>query len=122
MDAKELRIGNYVLLQDKGVYQIDLGHDIDEIDSFPLDDNYCQGIPLTEQWLMDFGFRKEADHIFLFPSNDSFRLWGFAWNLQEWSFNKNGDGWDDITTPSIKHVHQLQNLYYSLTGEELIKK
>lgn len=87
---------------------------------FELVHDYIQ---LTEQWLLDFGFRRQDfDHIYLFPKNDSFRLWGFRWDLQAWSFNTKGDGWDDITTPRIQYVHQLQNLYYSLTGEELIKK
>lgn len=55
IDPKELRIGNYVKLQDKGVYKIDCGHDIDEIDS-SYGTDYCKPIPITEQYLLDFGF------------------------------------------------------------------
>ena len=58
IQASELRIGNYVELQDKGIYQIDSGHDIDELDSFPEGDIYCSAIPLTEEILLRLGAQK----------------------------------------------------------------
>jgi hypothetical protein len=46
--ANELRIGNWVETFE-GVIQIQNGWEIDE-------GNECQPIPLTEEWLLKFGF------------------------------------------------------------------
>jgi len=70
-------------------------------------------IPLTEQWLKDFGFIKN------FVENDEGRYDDYEFN----EFHIHGLG-DDIfifLTRRIKYVHRLQNLYFALTGEELIK-
>ena len=77
-------------------------------------------IPLTEEWLIKFGFRYYNNHIYVFPNNDSLRLWGFSWNVQQYLMGL--DEFVDIPTPSIKYVHQLQNLYFALAGEELTIK
>ena len=75
-----------------------------------------QPIPLTEEILLKFGFEKQHNE-------DDFDYWfkkGFCddilWEHSEGfchSLNYGGD---------IKYVHQLQNLYFSLTGEELTFK
>ena len=61
--ATELRIGNYVNLEDKGVYQIDSGHDIDEIDSFPNEEEYSKGVNITEDSLSLIGFTKRSEGV-----------------------------------------------------------
>jgi|TARA_R110000765_G_scaffold390180_1_gene482844 hypothetical protein len=127
MKATELRIGNWVY---NPVQEIDFQVAIrtisdtvyDEEIQLPLSQRY-QPVPLTKEWLVKFGFRNGGEdrdiHIQLFPNNDSYRLWGFAWNIQHWNIL----GWEDINAPSIKYVHQLQNLYFALTNKELeIKK
>jgi hypothetical protein len=116
MKANELRIGNLVL--SKGVpVQIEeimwetVRHCFGE---FPID--YVEPIPLTEEWLLKFGFEIKLDN--------------FNWNAGI-GINEIGDfklalrhtdnfGWfyKSRCTP-IKYVHQLQNLYFALTGEEL---
>lgn len=122
MKASELRIGNYVLLDDKGVYQIDSGHDIEEIDSFPFDNPYCQGVPLTEQWLKDFGFKPRGAG-FLINTNriTALRLDSTSFILDENTrfYVTLHHGKDIVHSKKIKYVHQLQNLYFALTGEEL---
>lgn len=135
IEAKELRIGNYVLLQDKGAYQIDSGHDIDEIDSFDgcskEFEDYCKPIPLTEEWLLRFGFEKtekgSVSYQYTIGENPLTKDWllDLIWlkeldeklnqHLEDFPFYKNG-------YQKIKTVHQLQNLYFSLTNEELTIK
>ena len=65
-------------------------------------------IPLTEEWLLRFGFKKGV------------KYWsynGFDVDFKEWfGFNKM------VAKSPLKHVHQLQNLYFSITGEELTIK
>lgn len=121
MKASELRIGNYVLLDDKGVYQIDSGHDIDEIDSFPLDDNYCQGIPLTEQWLLDFGFIKGERYFKAKEYGEEGIFTAMCYDLRRKEFIVNSNNYDSYIVECV-YVHQLQNLFFALTDEELIKK
>jgi len=78
-------------------------------------------IPLTEIWLKKFGFVTadyEVDQI-IWDYNDHFCLVqdGVPPEQQpivfEWE-----DGANNHET-HIRYVHQLQNLYYALTGEEL---
>lgn len=70
-------------------------------------------IPLTEEWLVKFGFEKLEDVGFKHDNVD-FVLYG---SEGEYSFCTN-EGWD--INDRIKYVHQLQNLFFALTGEELI--
>lgn len=64
-------------------------------------------IPITEEWLLRFGFQRESLKS--------------SWTLNDEEI------WDDLpigrkiiyqNTP-VYYVHQLQNLYYALTGNEL---
>lgn len=127
IEAKELMIGNYVSCPDfkikfgiVGIMPYSYKNHYDEGVAVKVDNEYIntyilEPIPLTEAWLEKFGFRKEEEHIWLFPENDSFRLWGFAWDVEHFTFND----WTEISTPTIRHVHKLQNLYFSLTGKHL---
>lgn len=112
MEARELRIGNLVWLSDKQkVWEILDGHEIDKCDESP----FSQPIPLTEEWLLKLGFEKDT-HT---------HKWSLPFNLQkvECSFeidNKFTRYFQpDFMATDIIYVHQLQNLYYALTGQEL---
>src|SRR5690606_23732350 len=69
-------------------------------------------IPLTEQWLIDLGLKRMPESEYTLDSYDlaGFKLW---MNKGKFLFN------DKI---NIDYVHQLQNLYFALTGEELTIK
>lgn len=139
MEAKELRIGNYVKV--KKIYFEDLidSLDWDEDDIIPEDrvlqvceisrtefrlflfDEYefnyneVEPIPLTEQWLIDFGFKK---------SEFTYDLDKLSICLKGIAGYKNGRTyWNSwcIKESQPLHIHQLQNLYFSLTGQELTK-
>jgi hypothetical protein len=130
MEAQDLRVNNYynsvkwnqpVRCELSDFRELYIRCEGAEIDSEIIAE-YFEPILLTEEWLLKFGFEKDEDHIWIFPTNTSLRLWGFAWNVQQFSFNVKGVGWDEIITPSIKHIHQLQNLHYALTNKELTIK
>jgi hypothetical protein len=125
MKAEELRFGNYLIEIDHNeeeeltkVFGVIMG----VINPLVNEDynggafgqkKYYQGckykpIPLTEDWLLKLGFEemnlhlnwKKRNHQMIL--NDGvFRIWLNGYNKE------------------IKYVHQLQNLYYALTGEEL---
>jgi len=116
MNAQELRIGNYVYYVnpngDRVEFQV-LGLNTDASDIDP--------IPLTEEWLLNFGFDSHNIHslnkfmsIELGMDGDFFN----AFIRQE----NNDDTVDCILLEELKHVHQLQNLYHALTGKELTIK
>ena len=121
MDAKELRIGNWYSNGEKN-YTVD--HNL-FYDSFMCDYFVIEPIPLTEQWLIDFGFvfvKDEDEYIFKGFSledrnTDSFLSVENKLKLKD-SF---GCWYTGGYLNNIKHVHQLQNLYFALTNTELIK-
>ena len=122
MKASEFRIGNFCLDEFGLLVEVD-------IDFFV---NYVQDkfkpIPLTEEWLLRFGFEKGNK---IYPTGYSIELLKTDFYLRPsylggyyWGFNKDEDNIDcelnDVQP--IQHVHQLQNLYFALTNTELLCK
>ena len=139
IEPQELRIGNYVespsdsyadrpdkvkdfcfkvCLISKGIVKINIGHDAQQ--RFEEDPVYSYGfedlkpIRITEEWLERFGFEysdlngdsgfwvikhpNAAGMVKILSGED-----GFTYNYQS----------------RLKYVHQLQNLYFALTRQEL---
>ncbi len=122
MNASELRIGNWVNLYDdfnsqvtgltnKGkVWCVENPHD----EGCAWNTDKIKPIPLTEEWLLKFGFEKLHKDFYLDYLNMTFSFdvkYGMGILLRTHE--------DSIDQKHIKHVHQLQNLYFALTGEEL---
>jgi hypothetical protein len=115
MKANEIRVGNE-LIYDNEYITFDASHwyQIGECTLF-LED--FKPIPLTEEWLIKMGFEKDE--------NFSFR-WHFYYNdysVLTYDLDDNcvkiGDSWDFA---KATYVHQMQNLTYALTNEELTIK
>ena len=114
MDAKEIRLGNLIL---KGGLDIDTGgikEEVTEVNYHVLYDvigrptNY-QPIPLTEDWLLKLGFG-------LFPWGWVNKEAGRSLRITiQYNFEREGN-----TSLKVNYVHQLQNLYFALTDEELL--
>ena len=119
MKASELRIGNSIMQDDDFVFvtwwRLELMVN-NKLEYKP--------IPLTQEWLVKLGFDKLENDI---PTY--FKCFG---NLieddYEFSFNIYVDSEQNyfITVFGrkiiIKYIHQLQNLYFALTEEELTIK
>lgn len=70
-------------------------------------------IPLTEEWLLKFGFEKRGVNR---------TRWTF-WKIDLVEDEKGIYSFDESRIYiDIKYVHQLQNIYFALTGEELTFK
>lgn len=117
IQAKDLRIGNMVDT-DEGVKgftpSMMFGMYNTEVLSVEQFDSRYRPIPLTEEWLIKFGF-------VLHGGSNKFAHKEDFWELEN---EENGLGWYCCHLEcSVKYVHQLQNLYHALTGQELeIKK
>ena len=118
MKATELRIGNYYTYGFiKDLTKWDLT-EFAEIYSDPEELKYWEPIPLTEEWLLKLGFDEDSIGHWWINEEDDF--YGFV--------NRGEDGFmlviagEEHKETYVKHVHQLQNLYHALTGEELVTK
>ena len=117
MKTYELKIGNLVKCKtsnDSGIYTVlaldglNLKVYLSEPRSKWHTEDLIKPIPLTEEWLLKFGYTEEdfeTGKIIIVTENN--KLIGFIINKYSYS-------------PIIKYVHQLQNLYFALTGTELI--
>ena len=111
MKANELRLGNLVLYSDKNETPIPTTINIDISDLILLNnsvkDVLYEPIPLTEEWLLKLGFRRLDKYTF--ARNDIFihmRKRGIVYSKKL----------------ILENLHQLQNLYFALTNEELTMK
>ena len=119
MKETELRIGNWVKLKDQEVNthaQVEglgnLQHVAGQL--WPIEE--LEPIPLTEEWLTRFGFKEVGNNCWLVGN-------GFYIDFRKSHIEEGFVYWIDVNSNDnfiqIKHVHQLQNLYFALTGEEL---
>jgi hypothetical protein len=124
MKASELRIGNYVYANKK-VREISHS-DISEIvheTIVPKYINEYKPIPLTEEWLVKFGFEKWEAKFNMGSSSQPMS----GWVNGKFNLYKSYQGItheQHISTNNLicKYVHQLQNLYFALIGKELTFK
>lgn len=119
IQANELRIGNYVRLSksvtvDENIIKV-TPHDISNAyeQNKKGANSFLQPIPLTEHWLIDFGF--EIDWI-ISHKDEYFNLFQQG---SEYFYTADMCNHNSI---AIDSVHQLQNLYFALTGKELTKQ
>lgn len=125
--ARELRIGNYVYDEFDLLVEFDL-------DCFiGYSDGYYKPIPLTEDWLLKFGFEKivfNSDETgygaeYHLTINDDIFM-SYADDFSVALFSSKEDSYDEFGVVPVhkatKYVHQLQNLYFALIGKELTVK
>jgi len=113
LSEKELRVGNYI--QHKGLI---IEASLDVMRKCYPHQYYYEPIFLTEDWLEDldfvknkYGFIKGQIQVkyFTYRSNIYFR------SIKD--VNGNYGEWNYVAT--VEYIHQLQNLYFALTGNEL---
>jgi len=119
MKVNELRIGNLVkelCLTDP--YKDITGVDISRMWKNPNSELF-NPIPLTEEWLIRFGFTKRKfKHQFIWTNKYREVTISQSFRYEESIFFIKC-GYDIRYSPSLEHVHQLQNLFFALTNEEL---
>jgi hypothetical protein len=138
INKNDLRIGNY--LESDGRDLIITGHYLSNIERGAKIDN---PIPLTEEWLLNFGFKDDTpdyckDNTNLYwqgrynyvymgkrPEAKYFRVYRNPesdWNKKDIRGHKLGEWMVYVGQSwvlSIKYFHELQNFFHIITGEEL---
>lgn len=115
MEANELRIGNWVNCSIyNGNTDVDIQFEFQEYKYIHL----FKPIPLTEERLLKFGFEKKivAKYSFYQLNVGCLR---FNFSDNKLHFGIQGVSNVEWVEYTLKYVHQLQNLYFTLTGEEL---
>lgn len=128
MKASELRLGNFVLFASEGkqftVKELSIGgievSNTEELVWIEIEE--FEGIPLSEEWLEKFGFDSKASTTWSEgPDNPIdykvYKKGRFTYNTFQEAWWYNG-----LLEYQPKYVHQLQNLYFALTGQELTVK
>lgn len=105
MKASDLRTGNYY--SQFGYIKMATWPVIRDLVVATEEQLWCKPIPLTEEWLLKFIWQLESKNKFHINSYFSLDVYGHLYYQ------------NDYTGLNINYVHQLQNLYYALTGQEL---
>lgn len=122
MKANELRIGN-LIYQDSHISKVialnDIGIVSEIIEKSEQTTNSARKapIPLNEDWLIRFGFEPEYEDFVFLDQETGIELEA-SWISRLVSTGEKR-GWNIVNYSHVKHVHELQNLYFTLTGEEL---
>jgi hypothetical protein len=138
--ASDLRIGNLIVSNrvyfenpvtvkvtaiGSPVVWFEYNHEGDEIRSTSNPYNQLSGLPITEELLLKAGFDDPGKRIPGLKGKGYLTLLVgvhsmFIVNNGVWEFNANvGDEAVPFPCPQLKYFHQLQNLYFALTGKEL---
>jgi len=118
LKASELRIGNFTTLGVVCLIEDDVFRVADsDGDTFKNTWADIEPIPLTEEWLLKFGFQKSMSWTYVVELKGNLKL---VYYLGEKGWSIGFKSYSDFS--NLEYVHQLQNLYFALTGEELTLK
>lgn len=139
IDPKELRIGNMVqvrLHERKNIYNKSfMVGDVVSIDSSEIvidvfddivtwDCESVDPIPISPEWLERLGFEKDNSCLRLVFPHEVFEVEnGFTfWPNEDFTINTSRVSFGAYGRMKIQYIHQVQNLFYALTGSELTIK
>ena len=126
MKINELRIGNYVSTICGNVGRISFIAPnyvyVTITSEITKGEDEISGIPLTEEWLLKFGFYyQSSDKNYVVKSkqennNSIKKIDG------DWCYNNDYSDASCYFVRELRYIHELQNLYYALNEEELTIK
>lgn len=112
IDRKQLRIGNLVL--SNGTTSI-----VDRIDQTKQADP----MPITEEFLQRFGFKMDDNYNYwtsiVTHYLELIRVRGDYYPIYAEIGELSHQEEQRVSLRSIRYIHELQNLYFTLTGQEL---
>jgi len=126
LEPQELRIGNYInyentthvvaeLHKEKIIhFWINSGHD-----GYVTTYNQVQAIPLTTREILDFGFEEDFDRVKYFEGYFDNNGMCIEHDGDNFWLCQHRDEDEVVRIAVVDDVHELQNLYYHITGKEL---
>jgi len=127
IEAKDLRVNNLIHAHAQDPVEVvveTIGHegvnfhDLREGVVYDYEFQELSGIPLTAEWLENFGFEAYSGWFY---RNDKLVIEACL-SRPEWSVRIRTSEESSIYLRNIKHVHQLMNLHFALTNTELTLK
>jgi hypothetical protein len=118
MKIQDLRIGNYIKRNGLNSTVELINGETEDVHflgkDFYYNENimYIEPIEITEEWLFSFGFNKSGSTIY--KNIGSIEIGTIAKGKRFYI----QIGTENVTL-NIKYVHQLQNLYFAIGGDEL---
>ena len=124
LKTTDLRIGNYIYGVSDRVELISAVHENGLTTKTPHFDDYhtdiikyYKPIPLTEEWLINFGFLQSMALTNYWSEDEEMNI--FVYNEvihYVIPLDHDGNFWK---IKKLEYVHNLQNLYFALTGKDL---
>ena len=111
IQANEIRIGNYV--NDVCFGSISKFDSFKDLCDVELNPEEFEPIPLTEEWLLKFGFAFQDDSFSIRNLFIVFFEGKIECYFKDWAVGHL------VKLRNLQYVHQLQNLNFALTGYEL---
>ena len=129
LKCTDLRIGNYVNIEGdvvkvKEIYEKSIHYANSEYESYATED-FIQPIELTGDILINIGFKKGYNEIYSMAlCTDYYDYYISYQNVKDnkYSFvayGYNGDLKRQIRLDNIQYLHELQNVFFSFTNQEL---
>lgn len=123
METKELRLGNLFIEENsKKIIEV-IGLEKTRVIFSGMFLDKWQAIPiaLTEEWLLNLGFLADWSKIYTMKIEENTFELRFDKTSKSISLDVSVNYEDtSLEFKHIKYVHQLQNLYFALTGSELL--
>lgn len=124
MKTKELRIGNYVnYFEDSTIFEVvqveSNGLEVKNKNEFTwIEIENFEGIPINKEWMLKLGFCEVyIDMYEIKPNVNGCECFSFHSDYNSVTIS---DGFgNDYLVKNIQYIHQLQNLFYSITRTEL---
>ena len=128
INTKELRLGNlFANIEDDSIYKVTKINE-DTIEGICINNMGWIGeqhfhlieqvlpIKLTEEWLLKFGFENEGGYLSIGKLRGAITVCKAERNSDNLCYR-----WfvNNLKMTDLHFIHQLQNLYFALTGEEL---
>ena len=113
MKPNDIRVGNLILLHNKP-------QTVTPVDILCANSKAMQGIPLTEELLTKIGTITAVDSTTYAGDKGEYST-KLIVDLEEFNVFEDLNAFcNKLNWQPIKYLHQLQNLYFALTGEELV--
>jgi hypothetical protein len=126
MQSKDLRIGNLILFhEDSTVFELeeicDGGYSVkNKEEATWIEKDMFSGIKITEDYFNKFkDIRKVSEEKYFIPMPKIKAELHLVWFMKSWVVELHHEHSNLPIVLNTEFLHELQNLYFALTGEEL---